>query len=654
MLTDTDHQRERYFSRIYDLSDISFAPDITGTPVSEYADTAEAADESNVSYQTSGIVREAAASYNEGSDYGYRMISRWIDNESLLEYSESIPEASDSDDPDDSHYSQSDNGNEDGNIAGIVMDTGDRDELDEDPVTVEWSIRKRTLPYASTSWRVHGNGEPTDAPRLCTYTEEDFSYIIVTLSQCALTLGSQTGQEVGATIDTDDFIYIEPKGQRPTMLITTDGSVIQGKRHYGLGVSNIKAVRKIRDNYYVSAENSIFIYTMAGNVAESGIPLTGSDEIMWNRVLISPDGMYTVLSGQRYLRLYKTTDGTRLYQNICAVSVGADAVFCGSKLCHLDASGRNLMIYDASSGNKERIQLTGAIATQKTEIRSWGNRYLLIGAENGQNLWIIDTETMSVSRAISAGDLCEMAGLDEKKSTVEYCRMSPDAKYLVYSIRVSDDAGALTLKAYVTQLDTGETLESDELASKLDVAAEKLPALNTSAYAFSQDGRFALFTGANNAIGVLDLAKASFAHETNCGELSAQPVFTPAGSVVCVTATGDVCVINADTGNYVAIDDEGKAIESHDIFLMDRLGSAVTLSFDDSKMYASGVKNGKTYIRVYTISDGGILTPETEIPSAAGAGAGSILMRYGDSEAELFPYRSSEELDAMAASQNVP
>ena len=312
------------------------------------------------------------------------------------------------------------------------------------------------------------------------------------------------------------------------------------------------------------------------------------------------------------------------------------------------------MIYDASSGNKERIQLTGAIAIQKTEIRSWGNRYLLIGAENGQNLWIIDTETMSVSRAISAGDLCEMAGLDEKKSTVEYCRMSPDAKYLVYSIRVSDDAGALTLKAYVTQLDTGETLESDELASKLDVAAEKVPALNTSAYAFSQDGRFALFTGANNAIGVLDLAKASFAHETNCGELSAQPVFTPAGSVVCVTATGDVCVINADTGNYVAIDDEGKAIESHDIFLMDRLGSAVTLSFDDSKMYASGVKNGKTYIRVYTISDGGILTPETEIPSAAGAGAGSILMRYGDSEAELFPYRSSEELDAMAASQNVP
>jgi hypothetical protein len=100
---------------------------------------------------------------------------------------------------------------------------------------------------------------------------------------------------------------------------------------------------------------------------------------------------------------------------------------------------------------------------------------------------------MSVNRTISVKDICEMTGLDVKKSTIEYCRMSPDAKYLVYSVRVSDDAGALTLKAYVSNLSSGETLESDDLASKLDVAVEELPALNTSAHAFSQDGRYALF-----------------------------------------------------------------------------------------------------------------------------------------------------------------
>ena len=230
--------------------------------------------------------------------------------------------------------------------------------------------------------------------------------------------------------------------------------------------------------------------------------------------------------------------------------------------------------------------------------------------------------------------------------------MSPDAKYLVYSVRVSDDAGALTLKAFVSVLSSGETIESDELASKLDVTPEDLPALNTSAYAFSKDGRFALFKGSNNAIGVLDLEKASFAHETNCGDLSVPPVFTPAGKVVCVTAAGDVCVINADSGNYVAIDDEGRAIDSREIYPMDRLGQSVSLSFDDSKMYASGVRNGKTFIRVYTISDNGILTPETEIPSAVSAGAERVLMRYGDAEAEVFPYLTSDELNNMAANDD--
>ena len=85
-----------------------------------------------------------------------------------------------------------------------------------------------------------------------------------------------------------------------------------------------------------------------------------------------------------------------------------------------------------------------------------------------------------------------------------------------------------------------ETLESDELASKLDVAEDDLPAINTAPYAFSQDGQFALFKGANNAIGVLDLKKASFAHETNCGDLAAQPAFTPTCNVVCVTGACDV------------------------------------------------------------------------------------------------------------------
>ena len=650
-LSDREDSNARYFTRIYNLSEVSFAPALTDDNVSEQGNDTEDSEATGGSYQTSEIVREAAASYNEGSDRGYRMISRWIDNESLLQYSESIPEDVSSDNSEDNYDSESEDDSTDADTAGNAPDAADRDELDEDPVTVEWSIRKRTLPYASTPWRVHGNGMPTDDPRLSTYTDGDNSYIIVTLSQCALTLGSQTGQEIGATIDTDDFIYVEPKDQRPTMLITTDGSVIQGKRHYGLGVSDIKAVQKIKGSYYVSAENSIFIYTMAGNVAKSGISLTGSDEIIWNRAAFSKDGAYAVLSGQRYLRLYRTEDGTRLYQNICPVSVGADAVFIGDRLCHLDSSGRNLMIYDPSTGNRERVQLTGAAVIQKTEIRSWGEQYILIASEDGQNMWIIDAQAPAVSRAISAGDICEMADLDVTKSIVEYCRMSPDAGYLVYSVRVSDDAGALTLKAYVTDLSSGETTESDELASKLDVAAEDLPELNTSAYAFSDDGRFGLFKGANNAIGVLDLAGASFANETNCGDLSVQPVFTPGGSVVCVTAAGDVCVINADSGNYIAIDDEGKGYESKDIFSMDRLGQTVSLSFDDTKMYASGVKNGRTFIRVYNITEEGILTPETEIPSAAAAGAERILMRYGEAEAEVFPYLTSDELQSMAASE---
>jgi hypothetical protein len=296
--------------------------------------------------------------------------------------------------------------------------------------------------------------------------------------------------------------------------------------------------------------------------------------------------------------------------------------------------------------------LTGAGAIQKAEIRAWGDQYILTASEDGQNLWIIDTEAMSVNRTISVKDICEMTGLDVKKSTIEYCRMSPDAKYLVYSVRVSDDAGALTLKAYVSNLSSGETLESDELASKLDVAAEELPALNTSAHAFSQDGRYALFKGANNAIGVMDLEKASFAHETNCGDLSALPVFTPEGRVVCVTAGGDVCVISAESGNYIAIDDEGKSYESRDIYSMDRLDQAVSLSFDASKMYAAGVKNGKTFIRVYTISDDGIVTPETEIPSAAAAGESRVLMRYDGAEAEVFPYLTLDELKDMADAED--
>ena len=276
---------------------------------------------------------------------------------------------------------------------------------------------------------------------------------------------------------------------------------------------------------------------------------------------------------------------------------------------------------------------------------------MLVASEDGQQLWVIDTGAMAISRTISAKDICEMTGLDVKKSTVEYCRMSPDAKYLVYSVRVSDDAGALTLEAFVTELSSGETLESDELASKLDVAAEDLPAINTAPNAFSQDGHFALYKGANNAIGVLDLKKASFAHETNCGDLAVQPVFTPQGSVVCVTAAGDVCAISAESGNFIAIDDEGKAYESRDIFSLDRLGQAALLSFDSSKMYAAGVRNGKTFVRVYTISDDGILTPETEIPSAAAAGAERVLMRYGDTEAEVFPYLTLEELKEMAAAE---
>ena len=651
-LSDLENQNVRYFSRIYNLSDISFAPETTDNTVSGYGEDTEESQVTDVTYQTSEIVREVTAFYNEGNDTGYRMISRWIDNESLLQYSESIPEEQDSDNSAENYNEDSDDGSTDADAAGNAIEISDRDELDEEPVTVEWSIRKRTLPYASTAWRIRGSGEPTDDPRLCTYTDGENSYIIVTLDQCALTLGSQTGQEVGATIDTDDFIYIEPKGQRPTMLITTDGSVIQGKRHYGLGVSDIKKVAKIKSSYYVSAENSVFIYTMAGNVAKSGIPLTGSDEIIWNRATFSQDGAYAVLSGQRYLRLYRTEDGTRLYQNISQLSAGADAVFCGNRLCHLDASGRNLMIYDLSSGNKERVQLTGTAVIQKTEIRSWGDQYVLVASEDGQLLWVIDTEAMAINRTISSKDICELTGLDVKKSTVEYCRMSPDAKYLVYSVRVSDDAGALTLEAFVTELSSGETIESEDLASKLDVAAEDLPAINTAPNVFSQDGHFAIFKGSNNAIGVLDLEKASFAHETNCGDLAVQPVFTPAGSVVCVTAAGDVCVINADSGNYVAIDDEGKAYESRDIYSMDRLDQVTTLSFDGTKMYAAGVKNGKTFIRAYTISDNGILTPETEIPSAAAAGAGKVLMRYGDAEAEIFPYLTLDELKEMAAAED--
>ena len=82
---------------------------------------------------------------------------------------------------------------------------------------------------------------------------------------------------------------------------------------------------------------------------------------------------------------------------------------------------------------------------------------------------------------------------------------------------------------------------------------------------------------------------------------------------------------------------------------MDRLIQAGSLSFDESKMYVSGVKNGKTFIRIYTMLDNGIVAPETEIPSSAAAGAGRVLMRYGDAEAEVFPYLTLDELEGMAA-----
>ena len=68
-------------------------------------------------------------------------------------------------------------------------------------------------------------------------------------------------------------------------------------------------------------------------------------------------------------------------------------------------------------------------------------------------------------------------------------------------------------------------------------------------------------------------------------------------------------------------------------------------------MYAAGVRNGKTFVRIYAISDDGILTPETEIPSAAAAGAERVLMRYGDTEAEVFPYLTLDELKDMAAAE---
>ena len=97
LLSDSENRNERYFSRIYNLGDISFAPDNTETNVSEYEDNTNESEETAESHQTSEIVREVTAFYNEGSDSGYRMVSRWIDNESLLQYSESIPDLQSSD-----------------------------------------------------------------------------------------------------------------------------------------------------------------------------------------------------------------------------------------------------------------------------------------------------------------------------------------------------------------------------------------------------------------------------------------------------------------------------------------------------------------------------------------------------------------------------
>lgn len=649
-LSDADNEYDRYFSRIYQVSDISFVPDAE-TPDSENGEGGETA-EGSAPVQTSEIVKEVSASYNESGDNGFRMMTRWIDNESVLQYSETIPSASAQDAGEDWEEEREETDGED-TAPGSAEVAAETDELDEDPDTVEWYVRKRTLPYASTVWRINGNGEPTDDPRLYSYTEGDYSYLILTLRQCAVTLGQSTGQEEAVMIDTDDFIYIEPKNKRPTMYVTTEGSVIQGKRHYGLGVSLITAMAKSGDTYYVAAENSIFRYTMAGNVADSGTRLIDSDEISWNRAVLSGDGKYAAISGQRYLRLYRTEDGKRIYQNVCTLSHGADAVFAGDMLCHIDASGKNLVLYDPANDTREKIELTGTGAIQNSEIRSYGMKDLLVAREDGQLMWIIDTEAKAITRMISAKDICGMAELDPERSTVEYCRMSPDAKYLIYSVRVSDDAGALTLKAYVTDLETSLTTESDDLASKLDVPEEELPALNTMEGVFSSDSHRVIYAGKNNAIGVLDLEKAAFAHETNCGELSGAPVFTRENYIACVTKGGDLCVIDSETGSFVACDEEGNAFSSDELFSMDRPGSVVTLFKDsrDDRMYAYGVKNGKTFVRVYAVFAEGVLTPETEIPSAVTSDAGQVLMRYGSSEAELFPYLTLDELQSRAASE---
>jgi WD40 repeat protein len=218
-------------------------------------------------------------------------------------------------------------------------------------------------------------------------------------------------------------------------------------------------------------------------------------------------------------------------------------------------------------------------------------------------------------------------------------------------VRVSDEAGALSLKAGILDLSTSKTIMSDDLADCLDVVPDELPSLNCDFNAYSDDGKYVLFVSANNAVSLFDLAKGSCTFRKNCGELMARPAFAPGNHVICVTKAGDICVLDPEDGKFVAVDEDGSASLSDELFSMDRPGAQITLSFDQnaSKMYAYGVRNGKTFIRVYTISDDGILTPETEIPQAVACGSSLVLMRYGDSAAELFPYLSLDELRSRAA-----
>ncbi len=646
-VSDDDMQYDRYFSRIYYLDEISFVAEGTSD---QYSDNEDGEANQEVSApQTSGIVKEARARYDERSDTGWRMLSRWIDNDSLIQYSEEIVTRDTSNDEEEHAEEDGDSDNRPG--SNSVAGKKEIDELDAEPDTVTWSIRKRTLPYASTSWRMTGSGAPSDNFRLYRYEANENTYLILALSQCVLTLGSNTGQEISRVYDTDAFVYIEPKQTRPTMYITDNGTVIQGKRHYGLGVSDISAVARFNDTYYVSAGNSIYLFTMAENVAQSGTVLSDSDEIIWDKAVISSDGKFAAVSGKRYLRLYSTENGSRIYQNICAKSIGIDAIFSENRLCHLDASGNHFMIYDADTGTKDQISLSTSTVAQMSQIRSYGPQYALLASEDGQSVWIVDTKGKSISRSFKKKDFCDAAGLDAKASTIEYCRMSPDMHYMVFSARVSDEAGSLTLKAFIMDLETAKVVQCDDLVDCLDVVPDELPRLCSSANAFSQDGKYALFLDSNNSICVFDLARAACIYRRNCGELSAGPAFAQGNYVVCVSKAGDVYMLNPTEEKFVAVDEEGDAILSDDPFSMDRPGTNVTLSFDQtsSKMYAQGLKNGAAFVRVYSISGDGVLTPETEIPSAVTCDAGLVLMRYGDSAAELFRYLSMDELKAKAA-----